>query len=225
MLQKGVIPLCRMLLANRSGVSRLIERLEETPGCRTLSAFLRGLELRDGGNGNGVVLFGDGEILHYERAVDMQPERAAAILEGREYDWAVFHSREASTGSIRDENCHPFVIDGKHHLVMAVNGNETHMSSLSRVIGDKTDSEFIARMIVDMDLPFPETLSCFCSNFIGIYDGKAFAKKGDRQLLKFQSGKDIVFASDFPFSMTEISKPEQNYCWFDWNESIMGKDI
>jgi len=214
--------MCRMLLANRSGISRLLERLDGLHGCRTLSSFLKGLELRDGGNGNGIVLYGDGAVLHYERGVEMQPERAAALLEGLDYEWAVFHTREASTGSIRDENCHPFVIDGRHHLVMAVNGNETHISPLGRIIGDRTDSEFIARMIVEMDLPFPGTLGCFCSNFVGIYDGKPFAKKGDRQLLKFQTEDGIVFASDFPFGLTDISKPGQNYCWFGGEESVTG---
>lgn len=213
--------MCRMLLANRSGVSRLVKRLHGFPGCRTLSLFLRGLELRDGGNGNGIALYGNGEVIHYERGVEMQPERAAAILEGFDYEWAVFHSREASIGSIMDENCHPFVIEGRHHLVMAVNGNEIQMTRLGRVLGDRTDSEFIARMIVDMDLPFPETLACFQSNFVGLYDGKPFAKNGDRQLLKFQNGKDIVFASDFPFGLADISKPEQNYCWFDGHESML----
>jgi len=213
---------CRMLLANRSGISRLVEKLGEFPGCPNLPAFLKGLELRDGGNGNGVVLYGDGTVLHYERGVDMPPERAAAILEGRDYEWAVFHSREASSGSIRDENCHPFVVEGKHHLIMAVNGNETQMASLGKVIGDRTDSEFIARMIVDMELPFPDVLACFCSNFVGIFDGKPFAKKGDRQLLRFQAGNDIVFASDFPFGFSGLTKPEQNYCWFDWKETIFG---
>ncbi len=217
----GVEILCRMLIANRSGISRLVERLSEFPNCNDLASFLRGLEIRDGGNGNGVVLFGDGSVLHYERGVDMQPERAAAILEGRDYEWAVFHSREASVGSVHDENCHPFVIEGKHHLVMAVNGNETHMTALGKLIGDRTDSEFIARMIVDMDLPFPPVLACFNSNFVGLYDGRPFAKKGDRQLLKFQSGRDVVFASDLPFGMLDITKPEQNYCWFDWEESIL----
>ena len=214
--------MCRMLLANRTGISRLVERLEDLPGCKTLSLFLKGLEFRDGGNGNGVVLYGGGEIIHYERGVDIQPERAAAVLEGFDYEWAVFHSREASIGSVRDENCHPFVIEGRHHLVMAVNGNETQMTQLGRIMGDRTDSEFIARMIVEMDLPFPETLGCFCSNFVGIYDGKPFVKKGDRQLLKFQTGRDIVFASDFPFGLGDITKPEQNYCWFDWHESVIG---
>lgn len=213
--------MCRMILANRSGISRLVKRLHGFQGCRTLSSFLRGLELRDGGNGNGIALYGNGEVIHYERGVEMQPERAAALLEGLDYEWAVFHSREASSGSIRNENCHPFVIEGRHHLVMAVNGNEAHMAPLGHLIGDRTDSEFIARMIVEMDLPFPETLSCFCSNFVGIYDGKPFAKKGDRQLLKFQAGEDIVFASDFPFSLKDIAKPEQNYCWFDGQEYMI----
>lgn len=214
--------MCRMLLANRTGISRLVEKLENFPGCRTLSAFLRGLELRDGGNGNGVVLYGGGEIIHYERGVEIHAERAAAVLEGFDYEWAVFHSREASIGSIRDENCHPFVIEGRHHLVLAANGNETQMAQLGRMTGDRTDTEFIARMIVEMDLPFPQTLGCFYSNFIGIYDGKPFAKKGDRQLLKLQTDGDIVFASDFPFGMSDITKPEQNYCWFDWHESVIG---
>ena len=102
--------MCRMLIANRSGISRLVERLSEFPHCNTLAAFLKGLDLRHGGHGSGVVLYGDGSVLHYERGADMQPGRAAAVLEGRDYEWAVFHTWEASVGSVRDENCHPYVI-------------------------------------------------------------------------------------------------------------------
>ena len=104
---------------------------------------------------------------------------------------------------------------------MAANGSESQVAALGRVTGDITDSEFIARMIVDMDLPFPQALSCFSSNFVGLYDGRPFAKKGDRQLLKFQSERDIVFASDLPFGLTDITRPEHNYCWFDWEESTL----
>ena len=48
--------MCRMLMANRSGISRLVERLSEFPNCNTLAAFLKGLDLRHGGHGGGVVL-------------------------------------------------------------------------------------------------------------------------------------------------------------------------
>lgn len=213
--------MCRMLLANRSGISRLVKKLSEFPNCNTLADFLKGLDLRHGGHGCGVVLYGDGSVLHYEKGVDLQPERAAAVLEGRDYEWAVFHAREASVGSVSDENCHPFVIEGRHHMVLAANGSESAMAALGRVTGDRTDSEFIARMIVDMDLPFPRVLACFNSNFVGLYDGRPFAKKGDRQLLKFQAGRDIVFASDFPFGLAGITRPGHNYCWFEREESVL----
>lgn len=120
-----------------------------------------------------------------------------------------------------DANCHPFVVDGDPDLVMAVNGNEFPMWPLAALQGT-TDSEFIARMIVAMNLPFPQVLGCFASNFAGFVNGRPFVRKGDRQLQLFRRGGALVFSSDFPYGLDDVTGLEEHYCWVDGQEVTGG---
>ncbi len=213
--------MCRMLLANRNGIFRLRKILADIPGCSSLREYLEALELRDGGNGNGYALLGEDGEVRMAKGVSLSPAEAARAMETEQYAWVLFHSREASEGSISDRNCHPFFVEGRHsatgkatsRLVFAANGNEAALAPLARAWGDITDSEFIGRMVVDMGLPLMETLCCFESNFFGFADGVPFVKKGNRDMLLFRDEDALVFASDFPFAMKGLMKPPQNYCW------------
>jgi hypothetical protein len=202
-----------MLLANREGIGKLKEALAEIPGCSNLEKYLRDLELRDGGQGNGYALLKDGCVVHFEKGMKLGVETIAQVMETGDYDWILFHAREASTGSVSDANCHPFRAVGKADLLAGVNGNEKEVAALAKVAGDITDSEFIIRLVAEMGLPLRETLSIYESNFFGFYNGKPFIKKGNRDMLTWKSGKGIVFASDFPFGMTGLEKPGQDYFW------------
>lgn len=213
--------MCRILLANRQGINELIKDLKSFQQGPTLTSYLHDLELRDGGNGNGLAMIREGELIFLKKGVRYSVEDISGEISSRnDYDWVLFHTREASVGQISDENCHPYQAEGKHELIMAMNGNETHLHGLSRIMGEKTDSEFITRMIVDMELPMPLCLSCFQSNTAGFYDGKPFVSKGDRQLMKYTSGRGMVFASDFPFGLGNLEKLPEKYCWFNGEESI-----
>ena len=205
--------MCRMVLANRDGIVKLKETLSGIPGCSTLEKYLRNLELRDGGQGNGYALLKDGKVTRLEKGVGLGVEEIARVMDRADYDWILFHAREASTGSVTDDNCHPFRAVGKADLVAGVNGNEKEVAALAKVAGGITDSEFIIRLVAEMGLPLRETLSIYESNFFGFYDGKPFVKKGNRDMLTWKSGRGIVFASDFPFGMTGLEKPGQDYFW------------
>lgn len=207
--------MCRMILANRDGILKLKETLAGIPGCSTLEKYLGDLELRDGGQGNGYALLKDGRVTCLEKGVDLGVETVAQVMERCDYDWILFHAREASTGSVSDANCHPFRAIGKADLVAGVNGNEKEVAALAKVAGGITDSEFIIRLVAEMGLPLRETLSIYESNFFGFYDGKPFVKKGNRDMLTWKSGRGIVFASDFPFGMTGLEKPGQDYFWME----------
>lgn len=209
--------MCRMLLANREGIEALIKDLAAIPGCSTLEKYLQDLELRDGGQGNGYALLKDGRVTRMEKGVDLRVGEVAAVLEAADYDWVLFHTREASTGSVSDANCHPFRASGKAELVAGVNGNEKELAALARAAGGITDSEFIIRLVAEMGLPLRETLSIYESNFFGFYNGKPFVKKGNRDMLTWIKGKAVVFASDFPFGMTGLEKPGQDYFWMEEN--------
>jgi hypothetical protein len=207
--------MCRMLLANREGIEEMKGTLAAIPGCSTLEKYLRDLELRDGGQGNGYALLKDGRVVHFEKGVNLGVETIARVMETADYDWILFHTREASTGSVSDANCHPFRASGKAELVAGVNGNEKEVAALAKAAGGITDSEFIIRLVAEMGLPLRETLSIYESNFFGFYDGKPFIKKGNRDMLTWKKGNGIVFASDFPFVMTGLEKPGQDYFWME----------
>lgn len=207
--------MCRMLLANREGIVKLKEALAAIPGCSTLEKYLRDLELRDGGQGNGYALLKDGRVVRFEKGVNLGVETIARVMETADYDWILFHTREASTGSVSDANCHPFRASGKAELVAGVNGNEKEVAALAKAAGGITDSEFIIRLVAEMGLPLRETLSIYESNFFGFYNGKPFVKKGNRDMLTWIKGKATVFASDLPFGMTGLEKPGQDFFWME----------
>ena len=207
--------MCRMLLANREGIEKLKEALAAIPGCSTLEKYLADLELRDGGQGNGYALLKEGRVTRLEKGVNLGVETVAQVMDRGDYDWVLFHTREASTGSVSDANCHPFRAYGKAELVAGVNGNEKEVAALAKAAGGITDSEFIIRLVAEMGLPLRETLSIYESNFFGFYNGKPFIKKGNRDMLTWRKGKGLVFASDFPFGMTGLEKPGQDYFWME----------
>ncbi len=207
--------MCRMLLANREGIEELKGALSGIPGCSTLEQYLRDLELRDGGQGNGYALQKNGRVTCLEKGVALGVAEVAKIMETADYEWILFHAREASTGSVSDANCHPFMASGKAELVAGVNGNEKEFAALARAAGGITDSEFIIRLVAEMGLPLRETLSIYESNFFGFYNGKPFIKKGNRDMLTWKKGRGIVFASDFPFGMAGLEKPGQDYFWME----------
>lgn len=207
--------MCRMLLANREGIEELKGALSAIPGCSTLEQYLRDLELRDGGQGNGYALQKNGRVTCLEKGVALGVAEVAQIMETADYEWILFHAREASTGSVSDANCHPFMASGKAELVAGVNGNEKEFAALARAAGGITDSEFIIRLVAEMGLPLRETLSIYESNFFGFYNGKPFIKKGNRDMLTWEKGRGIVFASDFPFGMAGLEKPGQDYFWME----------
>ena len=207
--------MCRMLLANREGIEELKGALAAIPGCSTLEKYLGDLELRDGGQGNGYALLEGGRVTRLDKGVKLAVEEVAGVMETAGYDWILFHTREASIGSISDANCHPFRASGKAEIVAGVNGNEKEVAALAKAAGGITDSEFIIRLVAEMGLPLRETLSIYESNFFGFYNGKPFVKKGNRDMLAWKKGKGLVFASDFPFGMTGLEKPGQDYFWME----------
>jgi len=201
-------------MANYQGIMKLKEALKAIPGCSNLEKYLADLELRDGGHGNGYATFKGGKLKNLRKGVDLQVSEIARVMETEEYDWFLFHTREASTGTISDKNCHPYHIKGKVEITAAVNGNESTISPLALLM-ETTDSDFILRMISEMEMPLFETLQVFEANFFGFYEGKPFIKKGNRDMLKWEKDGGIVFASDLPFGMTDLFSPEENYFWFD----------
>lgn len=73
--------MCRLLLANRSGITALNAALASFPQCPDLASYLKGLELKDGGHGNGLALVRNGKMVLLEKAVDLGSDRIASLME------------------------------------------------------------------------------------------------------------------------------------------------
>jgi hypothetical protein len=192
--------------------------LADIPGCSSLREYLEALELRDGGNGNGYALLGEDGEVRMAKAFSL-PRRSSPSNGDGAVRMVLFHSREASEGSISDRNCHPFFVEGRHsptgkatsRLVFAANGNEAALAPLARAWGDITDSEFIGRMVVDMGLPLMEMLCCFESNFFGFADGVPFVKKATGTCSS-SATKTLWSRQRLSLRDERVMKPPQNYC-------------
>ena len=69
----------------------------------------------------GFALLKNKKIIKIEKGVKLDVRDIAQILRKTDYDWALFHTRLASIGTISDENCHPFV---RNNMLLAMNGTE-----------------------------------------------------------------------------------------------------
>lgn len=211
--------MCRMLMGNYSGIMEYMEITHKNVNYPDLKTFLEGLELRNGGHGNGYATFRNGKLLELEKGVNLEISQVAKAMKTEVYDWFLFHTREAGFGgSVSDANCHPFNVKGKKEIVAAANGCEENFIPVSGVKGI-TDSEFVLRMISEMELPLLDTFKVLRSNYFGFYDGKPFVYKGDYGMLKWQKNEGIIFASDFPFGLNNLLHPAAGYFWFDGEES------
>lgn len=79
-----------------------------------------------------------GKSLDYDEAI-------AGFVKAREETGpapSLFHSRWATTGSVREENCHPFPVG--RYAVMAHNGVLPHTYHPSRMDDDRSDSQYFA---------------------------------------------------------------------------------
>ena len=90
--------MCRVLLMNKQGE----KEIENIYG---LDKYLKYLEKQMGGHGNGFALMKDGKVTKLEKGVNLDVRDIANVFRKTDYDWAIFHTRLASIGTISDSNC------------------------------------------------------------------------------------------------------------------------
>ncbi len=81
--------MCRVVLMNKQG-EKEIDRIYG------LEHYLKYLENRLGGHGNGFSLLKDKKIIAYQKGLNLSARNIARTLQNTQYDWALFHTRLAS---------------------------------------------------------------------------------------------------------------------------------
>ncbi len=176
--------MCRLALMDNAG----IKYIEKEYGLENLFNYL---ERRLGGHGNGICfIYNDGSYYIKKGVKFTNQEIAQRILVDIDcIKWIIYHTRLASVGSINDNNCHPFVDNGR---VIAMNGTERDYTVVNKYLTD-TENILLSTKNITKDT------RKYHSVFLGYENGKVFANKnyGSLEYLPCTNGGK-VFASCFP---------------------------
>lgn len=210
--------MCRLALFNYKG----FKYLEKMGG---LDTFFQELEISQGGHGNGVaLLYPDGRI-ELRKGVGFDTNEAADFVRnvGR-FSWCLFHTRVASAGTVKDENCHPF---REGDLVLAANGTEFGFQSLGKVLGDITDTEALFRALIKLEAPIPFSLIYFESVFMGFADRRPFVVSagwsGDLEVFAYNGIK--IFASELPADWKGVLERSPKKAFYWHGGRVLVKDL
>lgn len=194
--------MCRVLLMNKQGE----KEIEKNYG---LDRYLRFLEKQLGGHGNGFSLLKNGKVISLKKGVNLDVRDIANAFRKNDYDWALFHTRLASVGTISDKNCHPF---RNGNIVLAMNGTEKSVDFLSNTL-EVTDTEAILDIISKYHLGLP-ALKKLNSIFMGFFNGNPFVVADNVLNIKiYKNKKALVFASDFPYKFKNTFIPKECFLW------------
>ncbi len=188
--------MCRQVLGNKKGYLT-IDR--EYGG---LENFLNWLVFERGGNGNGILFVKDNTIIKFKKDLDLSIDEIAEDIRSLDYDYALFHTRLASVGSVIRSNVHQFVYSPK--FALAMNGAEDYINidNKDNYRPDMTDAEKIAQEIYETKVEprkFFDEHTCRTA-FTGVYDGKAYMYTSNFDMMKlFKKDDAFLFSSDFPW--------------------------
>lgn len=203
--------MCRLFMCDKKflmteGVNKIINALDR-------------LEKECGGDGNGYALVKDGKVVEHAKGKELTNIEIVLNLYDdiekeslKDIDWLIYHTRVASAGSIKDENCHPYV-DIDNNFVLAMNGTELTFSDLAEDF-DCTDTEMIFNMINKCNYD-SSILRHLSPKFIGLQNGKVYATNPDTYYggLQFiQDERGTCIASSFDVSY-HAKKMKTSYSW------------
>lgn len=188
--------MCRQVVGNKKGYLTIDK---EYGG---LEHYLSWLVFERGGNGNGIVFVKDNRIIKFKKDINLSIEEIAEDLRNTDYDYALFHTRLASVGSVCRSNVHHFVFSPD--FALAMNGGE-NCNDLGKNYKrpDMTDAELIARTLFESKENPKDFLHQHTkrSAFTGIYKGKPFVYTQNKDIMMlFQKGDAFLFSSDFPWT-------------------------
>lgn len=190
--------MCRLALMNYQGALEIQEKYG-------LTKFFQYLEDKNGGHGNGIAIIRNGRI-KIVKGLAFTCENASKEILRKPFEWAIFHTRIASAGTINNRNCHPFVDGG---IVLAMNGTEQGFTRLGKALGDITDTEAVLKTMIKFNLN-SKFLINLTAVYIGFEDKKPFVAVGgygDLQFIVNEYAGGIVFASEFPQEFGTVYEP------------------
>ena len=187
--------MCRQVVGNKKGYL-LIDK--DYGG---LEHFLSWLVFERGGNGNGILFIKNNKIFKFKKNTELSIEEIANDLRTTDYDYALFHTRLASVGSVCRSNVHPFVLS--EDFALAMNGGENcNDLDVKDKRPDMTDAELIAKeMFYTKEHP-KEFLDKHTtrSAYTGVYQGKPYVYTQNEELMMLLKKEDaFLFSSDFPW--------------------------
>ncbi len=188
--------MCRQVVGNKKGYMAIDK---EYGG---LEHYLSWLVFERGGNGNGIVFVKDKRIVKFKKNIDLSIEEIADDLRKTDYDYALFHTRLASVGSVCRSNVHHFVFSPD--FALAMNGGE-NCNDLDKQYKrpNMTDAELIARCMFESGEHPKDFLHKHTnrSAYTGLYQGKPFVYTQNKDIMMLLKKKDaFLFSSDFPWT-------------------------
>lgn len=205
--------MCRLLECNKAYLQKTKKE--------DLLIFLDQLEKSCGGHGNGIAFVDGGKVTFTFKSTQLTNKDIVEILYNKMTplpEWFLYHTRVASAGSIKDENCHPYVNeDGSFALMM--NGTDRTFGALGEE-RDITDTQVIYEIFESLKYPI-KSLTNYSPRFMGVRDGKVFATNptATYQSLKFVDDEGaICIASEFPLGYADVKTMKSGYAWFEGEE-------
>ncbi len=187
--------MCRQVVGNKKGYMTIDK---EYGG---LEHYLSWLIFERGGSGNGIVFVKDKRIIKFKKDINLSVEEIAEDLRKIDYDYALFHTRLATVGSVCRSNVHHFVFSPQ--FAFAMNGSE-NCSDFDQTDKrpDMTDAELIGRKLFESK----ESPKIFLDKhtkggaYTGLCEGRPFVYTHNKDIMMLLKKDDaFLFSSDFPW--------------------------
>lgn len=203
--------MCRQIVGNKKGflsIDKYYGGLEH---------FISWLVFERGGSGNGIILIKNNKIIKFNKNTDLSIEEISNDLRTTDYDYALFHTRLATVGSVCRSNVHPFVFS--LDFALAMNGGENcNDLDIEDKRCDMTDAELIAKIMFNSKEHPKEFLDKHTtrSAYTGVYNGKPYVyTQNDEIMMLLKKDDAFLFSSEFPWQYYG-----KNIYNFDINKSL-----
>lgn len=206
--------MCRLFLGNKASILAYNKRFG-------LLNLLQHLEKECGGHGNGYALLKAGKLAGSGKGLKLDSKTIADILLSSSYEYAVYHTRVVSVGSLSDEQCHPFISESTNSA-LAMNGTIGHLRDIASVL-NQSDTQVISFLTSNMSIgDCITTLQQLRAVFVGFQQGIPYVCKTSGDLEQY--GTSYLYASSFPLEVyKETRKLHNGFTLVDHKVLSVGK--
>lgn len=204
--------MCRLLI----GSSKALKAYNYN---HSLATLLKHLEKQCGGHGNGVSLHRGNALIFSTKGCDLTVEEITHTILSKSvrYDYAIFHTRIASVGGVRDSLCHPYTSGND---ALAMNGTLHVLSDIANAL-NTTDTEVVFNLV--KGLPVEQVISVLATLnavFVGSAEGKPYVVRNggaleEWSLPKLAKESDFLFASSFPKGTQHVNSLSYSFQYVD----------